>query len=451
MAEKVEELQMAAGARVSRASVLKVGVGTIAAAGVAACGGSEAVPARSKGPVTITYMSGLPETHPTGAARLALMTEYNKTNTQGVTVDIEPARGTTDDTKAKSLAAAGTPPDLLYVAYYSVADFFASGMTIDVDSELKGEKEWAKQRADIFPNMLESSLWAGKLAGMPVDTNNQAMIYNIGLLQQAGVAPPKQGWTWDDFKTMAQKFVRPDFVPLSMAWAGTWRHWLGTMGARIISKDNRKITADTPEMIEVMELDLDLLKRGIALKTPDGKGALFETYQLAKNDTAFEVQGPYRIPTMRQKNAPPFMTIHIPVHPIKKQIMAGNGGWNMAIFKEAPVERRHAASLVAQWTNAPHAQAQFCIQSINIPVSKATLESKVFQDFTKAEPAFKGFADLAPYGWRWPALPSYAKINAAVDTTVQTIIRQEIGIKAGLAQIQREAQTLLDEDLKLMK
>ena len=58
---------------------------------------------------------------------------------------------------------------------------------------------------------------------------------------------------------------------------------------------------------------------------------------------------------------------------------------------------------------------------------------------------------MAPYGWRWPALPSYAKINAAVDTTVQTIIRQEIGIKAGLAQIQREAQTLLDEDLKLMK
>ena len=103
-------------------------------------------------------------------------------------------------------------------------------------------------RADIFPSMLESSMWAGKVAGIPVDTNNQAVIYNTGLLQQAGVAPPKQGWTWNDFREVALKFVRPDVVPLSMAWAGTWRHWLGTMGGSIITKDFKKITADTPEL-----------------------------------------------------------------------------------------------------------------------------------------------------------------------------------------------------------
>jgi multiple sugar transport system substrate-binding protein len=434
----------------TRAQVLRAGLGTVAAAGLAACGASPS-PVRTRGPVTITYMSGLPETHPTGAARLALMAEYNQTNTDKITVDVEPARGITDETKAKSLAAAGTPPDLLYVGYFSVADFFVSGITVDFDAALKGEKEYAKQRADLFPNMMETNLWAGKLVGLPVDTNNQAIIYNVGLLQQAGVAPPKQGWTWDDLKTVTQKFVRPDLVALSMAWAGTWRHWLGTMGGRIITKDNQKITADTPEMLEVMDFYLDLLKRGIIQKTPDGKGALFETYQQAKNDTAFEMQGPYRIPTLRQKGAPPFMTIHTPVHPQKKQLFAGNGGWSMMVFKDVPVERRHAAALVALWNNAPYAQAKFCIQSINIPVSKATLEAKDFQDYAKANPEFKGFADLAPYGWRWPSLPSYAKINAAADNGVVAIVRQDIGAKAGLAQMQKETQTLLDEDVKLMK
>ena len=435
---------------VTRAGVLRAGVGTIAAAGLAGCG-AEQVPVRSTGPVTVTYMSGLPETHPTGAARLALMTEYNQTNTDKITVDFEPARGATDETKAKSLAAAGSPPDLQYVGYFSVADFFAGGMTIDFDAQMKGDRDYAKQRADLFPNMMETNMWAGKLVGLPVDTNNQAIIYNPALLQQAGVAAPKQGWTWDDFKVMAQKFVRPDTVALSMAWAGTWRHWLGTMGGRIISKDNRKITADTPEMVEVMDLYLDLLKRGVIQKTPDGKGALFETYQLAKNDTAFEMQGPYRIPTMRQKGAPPFGTIHTPLHPQKKQMFAGNGGWSMMVFKDVPVERRNAAARVALWMNAPYAQAKFCIQSINIPVSKGTLESKDFQDYAKANPEFKGFADLAPYGWRWPSLPSYAKINAAADNGVVAIVRQDVGIKAGLTQIQKEAQTLLDEDIKLMK
>src|SRR5215213_11623458 len=88
-----ERLMYATSGRVTRARVLRAGVGTVAAGALAACG-SEAAPARTKGPVTVTYISGLPETHPTGEARLTLMREFNKTNAQQITVDIEPARGT---------------------------------------------------------------------------------------------------------------------------------------------------------------------------------------------------------------------------------------------------------------------------------------------------------------------------------------------------------------------
>ena len=77
--------------------------------------------------------------------------------------------------------------------------------------------------------------------------------------------------------------------------------------------------------------------------------------------------------------------------------------------------------------------------------------AETVQDYARANPEFKGFADLAPYGWRWPSLPSYAKINAATDNGVIAIVRQDVGVKAGLAQMQKEAQTLLDEDVKLMK
>ena len=82
---------------------------------------------------------------------------------------------------------------MFYVAYYNAAEFFTAGMTVDLEPELKGEKDWAKQRADMFPNMLESNMWTGKLVGMPGYTNNTAMIYNPGLLAQGGVAAPKQG------------------------------------------------------------------------------------------------------------------------------------------------------------------------------------------------------------------------------------------------------------------
>ena len=279
-----------------------------AVAFVGGCG-SAAPAARQSGPVTITYVGNLPATHPAGAARLELLREFNRTNPHQITVDLSEAEATTSEAKAKTLAAAGTPPHLFYAAYYFAAEFLSSGMTIDLETELKGDREWARQKADIFPTMLESSMWAGKLAGMPGYTNNLALVYNPDLLQQAGVAAPRQGWTWDDFTATAQRFVRrttssgDPLIPLSLAWS-SWSTYLGTTGARIISRDSRKITADTPELLSVVQLWLDYLKRGIALTTADGKSGLTETYRLAKNDTVFEVQGPYRLPTFRETKAP---------------------------------------------------------------------------------------------------------------------------------------------------
>ena len=50
-------------------------------------------------------------------------------------------------------------------------------------------------------------------------------------------------------------------------------------------------------MLEVMEHFLDLLNSRIMQTTPDGRSGLAETYRNAKNDTVYESQGPYRIPT----------------------------------------------------------------------------------------------------------------------------------------------------------
>ena len=39
----------------------------------------------------------------------------------------------------------------------------------------------------------------------------------------------------------------------------------------------------------------------------------------------------------RQAKAPDFLTIHTPVHPVKKQIFSSNGGHNLIIFKDVPL------------------------------------------------------------------------------------------------------------------
>jgi ABC-type glycerol-3-phosphate transport system substrate-binding protein len=116
-----------------------------------------------------------------------------------------------------------------------------------------------------------------------------------------------------------------------------------------------------------------------------------------------------------------------------------------------PLERRRAAAQVGKWLTASRQQAYSCIKANAIPTSKAVLNDKEYQDYLKTDPAYKVMADLAPYGWRWPLVPSFAKINGAIDTHVGAILRREVSISAGLANAQREGQTALDEDVKLMK
>jgi hypothetical protein len=92
-----------------------------------------------------------------------------------------------------------------------------------------------------------------------------------------------------------------------------------------------------------------------------------------------------------------------------------------------------------------------CINATSIPVSKGVADSKELQDYLKTDAAFKGFIDLAGNGWRWPTLPSYGKIFAALDGMMPMIMQDQVSLKAGLASAQQQAQQFLDEDVRLMK
>jgi ABC-type glycerol-3-phosphate transport system substrate-binding protein len=245
---------------------------------------------------------------------------------------------------------------------------------------------------------------------------------------------------------MAQTMQRP---PVRFAFSFHRWYWfifLGTTGQRVISKDSRKVTLDTPQAVETLEYLLGLSRAGVI--PPDGAN---ELYRQATNDIAFESQGPYRIPTLRQVNAPDFGATHLPVHRVKKEIFTEAGGHSLVVFRESPPERRTAAALVAQWLNAPHAQARLCIVSQAIPVSKATMNDKELKDFLKTDEQFASFVEIAPYAWRWPNVPSSDMQRTTIARGIDPVFNEQIGIKAWLAETEHKAQALLDVDVAKMK
>ena len=93
-----------------------------------------------------------------------------------------------------------------------------------------------------------------------------------------------------------------------------------------------------------------------------------------------------------------------------------------------------------------------CIQAASIPVSKGAAETKELQEYLKTD-------DRRSRGsWTWrgtagggPGCRRYAKISGVLGTTVTNVMLDQVSAKAGLAAGQREAQQLLDEDVRLMK
>jgi ABC-type glycerol-3-phosphate transport system substrate-binding protein len=387
-------------------------VGGPALALVTACGtGADGAggPQPAATPVSLTYLSHLGETHPEGKGYLDLLEEYNRANQEKITVTLEEGRPATGYDKMLALAAAGTPADLARIDSTRSASLFVPGATVDLEAVLKRDKDWARQKADMFPGHLENQQWGGKQMSLATYQAVQGMVYSPKLLARAGVATPRQGWTWIDFKVAAQKASKPpETWGLSFAWI--MHHllsWMGTMGASYVSADKRRMTVNSPEVQEAVEFVLGLIRGNLTAGMENR-----ELFRKGTDEAVFEQNGPFRMPTYRQNGITDFGVVHHPVHPQKKVISGYADGSEVVVFKGPPAPRQAAAGRVALYLNGPYAQAQQCLRVTMVPVSKAAANAKELQEYLKSDPQHKAFVDVAFQGRsaRFPSLPSYQTV-----------------------------------------
>ncbi len=70
------------------------------------------------------------------------------------------------------------------------------GMFEDITEQVK---EWGVEEG-FYPSILETTRYEGKYYGVPFDCNNTALIYNVRLLEEAGLDPPA---TWEELRKVA--------------------------------------------------------------------------------------------------------------------------------------------------------------------------------------------------------------------------------------------------------
>ena len=119
-------------------------------------------------------------------------------------------------TKILTMVAAGTPPDVVYVATEG-AQLFAEKLAHPLDEYVR--RDAADMREffeDVHPSLVEAFMYKGSLYQLPMDWNAANMYYNTTAFAQAGLDRPADDWTHLDFRNSlaAMRKARPsDFTP----------------------------------------------------------------------------------------------------------------------------------------------------------------------------------------------------------------------------------------------
>jgi multiple sugar transport system substrate-binding protein len=87
------------------------------------------------------------------------------------------------------------------------------------------------------------------------------LYYNPKLFQDAGVAEPNDNWTWDDFKSAAEKLTKPDQDIYGTAF-NDWppiQMFIWQAGGDVISEDRTQAPIDTPEALQGIQFYQDII------------------------------------------------------------------------------------------------------------------------------------------------------------------------------------------------
>ena len=119
-------------------------------------------------------------------------------------------------TKILTMVAAGTPPDVVYVATEG-AQLFAEKLAHPLDEYVRRDAaDMAEFFDDVHPSLVEAFMYKGSLYQLPMDWNAANMYYNTTAFAQAGLERPADDWTHVDFRNSLaamRKARTSDFTP----------------------------------------------------------------------------------------------------------------------------------------------------------------------------------------------------------------------------------------------
>ncbi|HQY92783.1 MAG: sugar ABC transporter substrate-binding protein [Caldilinea sp.] len=187
-----------------------------------------------------------------------------------IQVQLEPVGSGDYYARILTQIAAGDPPDLLQIGDDAVPMFVDKGAFLPLDDFI-ADAQYPLDVSIYLPGVMEPGQWNGAQYLLPKDFSPLAIYYNKKLFDEAGVAYPQEGWTWDDLLATAQQLTKTDAsgnvtqwgIQLPGPWTTGFEYWVAAAGGRLISEDGTTFAGymDSPEVQAAAQFYADLYNK----------------------------------------------------------------------------------------------------------------------------------------------------------------------------------------------
>jgi multiple sugar transport system substrate-binding protein len=424
--------------RVAAATVrILVATGALA---VAACGADEAVTLR------ITSWQS-PEENAIDAVEFRSFEAAHP----GVRIVNDPVSNSAEyREKVLTSIGAGTPPDVFLLDGIDVAAFASRDVALDL-------QPFAERVGVLlglfFPQVVEPFKVGGKLLAFPKGFSPMVYYYNRALFADAGLAPPKNGWTQDEFLAAVRALTRDtDGDGVVDQWGTVldqrlyaWQAWIWSAGGDVLTADGAHATGavDQPEAERTLTFLTDLPRRGYAPPPSASGGALgFEQRLFYSGRLGLMTSGHWMIPRMRRYLEQGRVQLGVvsvprtPGHQVKTPLFAS--GW--AVPYNTP--HRKLAVELAAWMVRADAQRRRAASGLEIPTLLTVAYESAAKDRTGME---MDFLWQVPYGGvPWGArVAQYREVEKAMMDLVDRVVVDRVSVREAT----REAAAVVDRAL----
>ena len=381
-----------------------------------------------EGKVTITFWHSFVSS--TIPSLKELISEFEKEHPQ---IRIKAQYVPTGDGLIQKLVTAvqsNTAPDVSWVHSDFLDKLVEADAIFPMREFIDGENGMTPEEiTDIFPALLESGKWRGKLYAMPMEATSLALLYNKEHFRKAGLDPEHPPNNWKELKEYATKLtvdVNGDgktdrygfYVPvfpasgeLNIWMLLQWTPFLWQAGGEEMNDERTKILINGEAGVQALTFWKELYD-AMEFST----FALAHDLGFASQKLAMVMDGPWNLPRYREMKEIDWAVAPLPAGPAGRATYIA--GEQLAIFRQSDFP--HEAWTFVKWILEPRIQAMFSMSSGYLPVRQSVLKLKEYRAFLERDLALKVFVEQMAFG-RARRTPDYhrVEINRAIAEAIE--------------------------------